>query len=57
VSRKQLTRAVEGSVFAEYVVLLALVSIGCALASVAVGPPLLRLYLLQRAVLLLPIPA
>jgi len=45
-----------GSVFAEYVVLLVLVALGCVAASVALGPPLLRLYLTQRAVLLLPYP-
>lgn len=43
--------------FAEYVVLLAFVALVCVLASVGLGPPLLRLYLMQRAVLLLPIPA
>jgi Flp pilus assembly pilin Flp len=45
-----------GSVFAEYVVLLVLVSLGCVAASVALGPPLLKLYLTQRAVLLVPYP-
>jgi hypothetical protein len=43
-----------GSVFAEYVVLLTLVSVGCVLAIASIGPPLLQMYLLQRAVLLLP---
>jgi Flp pilus assembly pilin Flp len=46
-----------GSVFAEYAVLLALVSVGCVLAALTLGPPLLRNYLMQRAILLLPIPA
>jgi hypothetical protein len=49
-------RCQRGSVFAEYVVLLALVSLGCALAGVLLGPQLLRTYLMQRAVLLLPYP-
>jgi hypothetical protein len=43
-------------VFAEYVVLLALVSLGCAWACVLLGPQLLRTHLMQRAVLLLPYP-
>jgi hypothetical protein len=43
-------------VFAEYVVLLSLVSLGCALAVVSIGPALVRAYLVQQAVLLLPLP-
>lgn len=46
----------QGAVFAEYVSVLALVSIGCALATVALGVPLYNLYLFQQAILLLPIP-
>lgn len=45
-----------GSVFAEYIVVLTAVSLGCAAAAIALGPLLLRLYLVQQAVLLLPIP-
>lgn len=45
-----------GSVFAEYVVLLIAVSIPAAAATLALGPPLLRLYQVQVAVLFLPIP-
>lgn len=45
-----------GAVFAEYVTLLVLVSIGCAAATVALGVPLVNLFIFQRALLLLPIP-
>lgn len=45
-----------GAVFAEYVTLLALVSVGCALATVALGVPFNDLFIFQRAILLLPIP-
>lgn len=45
-----------GAVFAEYVTLLVLVSIGCAAATVALGVPLTNLFIFQRAILLLPIP-
>jgi hypothetical protein len=54
--RARIVRSTAGSVFAEYVVLLVVVSLGCAAASVALGPPLLKLYLTQRAVLLVPYP-
>ena len=40
----------------EYVVILVLVAVPCVLALVALGPVLARLYLVQRAVLLLPMP-
>lgn len=43
-----------GSVFAEYAVLLVLVSLACTAAALALGAPLLRLVLAQRAVLLCP---
>lgn len=45
-----------GAVFAEYVTLLVLVSLGCAAATVALGVPLVNLFIFQRALLLLPIP-
>ena len=45
-----------GSVFVEYVVVLSLVSVGAVAALVALGAPLLNLYLYQQAVLLLPFP-
>jgi hypothetical protein len=40
---------------AEYVVVLVLVALPCALAVLALGPPLLRLFLVQRAVLMFPL--
>jgi Flp pilus assembly pilin Flp len=46
----------QGTVFVEYVVILTLVSIGLVLALVALGVPLLNLFLFQQAVVLLPIP-
>jgi hypothetical protein len=49
-------RAERGSVFAEYVVLLFTVSLGCAAAAASLGPALLRLYYVQEAVLMLPVP-
>lgn len=45
-----------GAVFAEYVTLLALVSIGCMVATVALGIPFTNLFIFQRAILLLPVP-
>jgi Flp pilus assembly pilin Flp len=45
-----------GTVFAEYVTILVLVSIGCAAATVALGVPFNNLFVFQRAMLLLPIP-
>ncbi len=49
-------RCARGSVFVEYTVVLALVALGCALATVSLGPLLMRAYLVQRAVLMLPLP-
>jgi len=46
-----------GTVFAEYVTLLALISTGAMFATIALGPPFLEWYRTQRAVLLLPIPS
>ena len=46
-----------GTVFAEYVTLLVLVSLGLMFATIALGPPFLEWYRMQRAVLLLPIPS
>jgi Flp pilus assembly pilin Flp len=45
-----------GAVFAEYVTILVLVSVGCAVATVALGVPFSNLYIFQRAMLLLPVP-
>ena len=45
-----------GAVFAEYVAILVLVSLGCVGATVALGVPLYNLYLFQQAILVLPIP-
>lgn len=45
-----------GAVFAEYVTLLVLVSLGCAIATVALGVPFLNLFYVQRAIYLLPVP-
>lgn len=45
-----------GAVLAEYVTILALVAVGCAVATVALGSPLKSLYLFQTAILFLPIP-
>lgn len=47
---------VRGSVFAEYVVVLAVVAVGAALAVMACGVPLLELYRAQVAWIGLPIP-
>jgi hypothetical protein len=52
----RLCSAERGAVFAEYVVVLSLVSLGCALAIVSLGPLLVRSFLVQQAVLLLPLP-
>lgn len=46
-----------GTVFAEYVTLLVLVSLGLMFATISLGPPFLEWYRTQRAVLLLPIPS
>lgn len=51
-----LRRDERGAVFAEYVTLLVLVSIGCAVATVALGIPFTNLFIFQRSILLLPIP-
>lgn len=46
-----------GSVFAEYVAILVLVSLGLMFATISLGPPFLEWYRTQRALLLLPIPS
>jgi Flp pilus assembly pilin Flp len=56
VLKSVLTKDERGAVFAEYVTLLALVSLGCAFATIALGVPFNHLFLFQRAILLLPIP-
>jgi hypothetical protein len=45
-----------GTVLVEYVALLALVSVACALATGVLIPPLVRLFFVQEAVLFIPIP-
>jgi hypothetical protein len=45
-----------GTASVEYVVVLCLVSVGAAVAVIALGPPLLELFLIQRSILLSPIP-
>jgi len=45
-----------GAVFAEYVTLLVLVSVGCVVATIALGIPFTNLFIFQRAILLLPVP-
>ena len=51
-----LIRDQTGAVFGEYVVILALVAIGCVAATISLGVPLYNLYLFQQAILLLPLP-
>jgi Flp pilus assembly pilin Flp len=46
----------EGTVMTEYVIVLALVSVGCVAALIGLGPPLLALFRFQRAWLALPFP-
>ena len=45
-----------GSVMAEYLVLLTLVSIGAVASTLALGPPLVRWYQLQRVYVLVGVP-
>ena len=45
-----------GSIMVEYAALLTLVAIGLAAAMVSLGVPLVRMYLNQRTVLMLPFP-
>jgi hypothetical protein len=45
-----------GSVFVEYVILLCLVALVCALAVVAAGVPLVRMFMMRQTWLLLPFP-
>ena len=45
-----------GSVTAEYAVLLGLVAVGCSLAVVALGAPLVRMFMSQEVWLLLGVP-
>jgi hypothetical protein len=46
----------QGLVYAEYLIVLTLVSLGVMGALVALGVPLLNLFLYQQAVVLLPFP-
>jgi Flp pilus assembly pilin Flp len=45
-----------GSVLVEYTIVLGMVSVGTVVALVAAGSLLLRLYVYQQALLLLPVP-
>jgi len=45
-----------GTIMVEYAVLLTLVAVGVSMATVALGVPLMRMYLSQRTWLLLPYP-
>ena len=51
-----LVRDSRGTASVEYVLVLSLVSLGAALAVIALGPRLLELFLFQRSILLSPIP-
>jgi len=52
----QLLRDQRGTVLVEYAVVLSLVSLGAALAVIALGAQLLELYRAQQAILLAPMP-
>ncbi len=54
--RKDLAQDERGAIFAEYVTVLALVTLVGAAAVAALGIPLLRLFRYVQAVILLPIP-
>lgn len=45
-----------GSVTVEYIVLLSLVSVGCAIAMISLGAPLVRMYIVQEVWLSLGVP-
>jgi hypothetical protein len=45
-----------GSVTVEYIVLLSLVSVGCAIAMISLGAPLVRMYMVQEVWLSLGVP-
>jgi Flp pilus assembly pilin Flp len=51
-----LLRDTRGTVMVEYVIVLALVSVGASLALIGLGTELLQLFRYQEAVLLLPFP-
>ncbi len=53
---RKLDDDVQGIAYVEYVTLLAGVSIGALGAVIALGPPLLGLYRMTKAVLLCPLP-
>ena len=53
---RRLVRDERGVVTVEYVIVLALVSVGAAIALIALGTLLLELFLYQRSLLLLPLP-
>ena len=55
-NRLAVPRCQAGSIFAEYVVILAVVAIACAFAIVALGRPLVGYFAAQAAMLGLPIP-
>lgn len=53
---RQLSSNDQGLVYTEYLVVLTLVSLGVVGALIALGVPLLNLFLYQQAMLLLPFP-
>jgi len=53
---RSLLRDRRGTVMVEYVIVLALVSVGASLALIGLGSKLLQLFRYQEAVLLLPFP-
>ena len=55
-SRDGARTGTDGNVMVEYVLVLALVSVGCVAALVGLGPPLLALFRFQSAWLALPFP-
>ncbi|HMI90362.1 MAG TPA: Flp family type IVb pilin [Polyangiales bacterium] len=55
-SRARSYRDQRGAVMVEYAVVLSLVSLGAALAVIALGTQLLELYRAQQAILLAPMP-
>lgn len=51
-----LATSTRGSVLAEYTVTMVVIALPCALLTMALGLPLVHLFLFQQACLLLPIP-
>jgi Flp pilus assembly pilin Flp len=53
---RDLTVDTRGSVTVEYIVLLSLVSVGCVIAMIGLGAPLVRMYMVQQVWLSLGVP-